>query len=228
MDIDPQKDIIVFLHGLGRCRLSMTCLANRFHRRGYRTLNIGYPSRRYAIGELTNIVHQTLETRIPPGIRTVHAVTHSLGSILWRQLLAGQTLFTPGRVVMLAPPNQGSELTDRFCDHKWFRCYVGPAGCELGTGTAGIPARLGPVSSPTGIIAGHVRWSLFDRWLSSDHDGRVLRDSTAVAGMTDWIQVPYGHSFIMYRKPVFYLTLSFLQTGHFPPAIQSGFQREEH
>jgi hypothetical protein len=227
MDMDPQQDIIVFLHGLGRCRLSMTCLATRFHRRGYRTLNIGYPSRRYPIRKLTDIVHHTLERRIPSGIRTVHAVTHSLGSILWRQLLKNGPPFTPGRVVMLAPPNQGSELADHFCDHAWFRSYAGPAGCELGTGTEAIPARLGPVSSPTGIIAGHTSWSLFDRWLPGDHDGRVLRDNTSVAGMTDWIQIPYGHSFIMYRKTVFYLTLSFLRTGHFLPPVRSDTQKEE-
>ena len=120
-------DCVILLHGLARTEAAMERLAERFTEAGYSVVNKGYPSREFPIEELAPLaVEQGLEA-CPAGA-TVHVVTHSLGGILVRQYLATHTLPRLGRVVMIAPPNQGSEVVDRMRNVPGFRLLNGPGG----------------------------------------------------------------------------------------------------
>jgi hypothetical protein len=74
----------------------------------------------------------------------VHFVTHSMGGILLRYYLEDHNLERLGRVVMLAPPNQGSEVVDNLRDVPGYKEILGPAGIQLGTDEDSIPSQLGP------------------------------------------------------------------------------------
>ena len=152
------------------------------------------------------------------GCTTIHFVTHSLGGILVRYYLAQRPLAELGRIVMLSPPNQGSEAVDALRDNFFYRWYNGPAGMQLGTDADGIAARLGPVDYPVGVITGNVH-SFFDGWLSAiipgEDDGKVSVARAKVAGMTDFLVVPHPHPFIMNQEEVIAQTLHFLQEGKF-------------
>lgn len=208
---------VVLLHGLGRSWLSMLRLERALRRDGYRVHNVDYPSRQASIQELAREhVGAVVQRLRDEGAGKIHFVTHSMGGILVRQYVAEHGLPEIGRVVMIAPPNAGSEVADVLC--KWLpaRWWCGPALHELGTGDESVPLSLGPVPFETGVIAGRRRiFPWFDRLLGEPNDGLVRVEATRVAGAAEWIEVPYGHSLPMWAGPVVELVLRFLRTGTF-------------
>ncbi len=216
---DTALECVVLLHGLGRTYRSMGDMADALRDAGYLPVNIDYPSREFPIETLAEAaVGRGIERCRRAHARRIHFVTHSLGGILARYYLAHEPLPELGRVVMLSPPNRGSEVADALADNPLYVWLNGPAGQQLGTGSADMPARLGPVDYPTGVITGD-RAAFYDAWLTgvfdSANDGKVSVERARVEGMTDFLVVPYTHTFIMAADDVIRQTLHFLRHGRF-------------
>ena len=215
----PNVECVVLLHGLGRTADSMDDLAEALESAGFDTANLDYPSRDQSIETLA------MDT-IPSGIRQcqakgaqqLHFVTHSMGGILLRYYLTQEPINNLGRVVMLSPPNQGSEIADALKDNALYQWYNGPAGQQLGTEPDGFVAGLGPVDYPVGIITGNAH-ALFDVWFAreipGDDDGKVSVERAKVKGMIDFLVLPYSHPFIMQKKAVADQAIHFLRHGMF-------------
>jgi len=183
---------------------------------GYQVVNIGYPSRRYPIQGLAACIANSIRVHCSDWVQTIHFVTHSLGGIVLRCYLQDHPLPNLGRVVMLAPPNQGTQLADRFMGNWFYRWMVGPVGDQLGTGDTSVPLQLGAVDYPVGVIAGDKSLNpIFSRLIPGPDDGRIPVERTQLAGMTDFITVPYSHSLMMYYREVIQQTAQFLAQGHF-------------
>ncbi len=196
---DSKKtDCVILLHGLVRSSASMKPLATALAAQGYFVANIDYPSRSKAIPELAELaVNKGLES-CPTTIERVHFVTHSLGGILLRYYLESTPIPKLGRVVMIGPPNQGSQVVDRYRKVPGFALLNGPAGLQLGTDKDGITASLGPVNFPLGIIAGTTSVNpILSLSLPNPDDGKVSVESTKVDGMTDFVAVPHSHPLMM-------------------------------
>lgn len=184
---------------------------------GFHVLNVGYPSRTTSIGHLAGtVVPEAIGKCRDVGATRIHFVTHSLGGILVRAFLSANAMQDLGRVVMLGPPNRGSEVVDVLGRYWIFGKLNGPAGRELGTGVDSTPNRLGPVKFPLGIIAGDrsVNW-INSLWIRGDDDGKVSVERTKVAGMTDHIVVHAAHPFLMQDARAVRQTIRFLRTGTF-------------
>ena len=133
----------------------MELMAWTLEEAGYRVANIDYPSRRYSIEELAPLAVEAGIHACSDDVDLVHFVTHSLGGILVRYYFADNELDTLGRVVMLGPPNQGSNAADALRGVPGFEWLNGPAGYQLGKGEESIPLMLGPPDFDVGIIAGN-------------------------------------------------------------------------
>jgi pimeloyl-ACP methyl ester carboxylesterase len=147
--------------------------------------------------------------------RKVHFVTHSLGGILVRQYFQDHAAPEARRVVMLGPPNHGSEITDRYKDAWWYREATGPAGQQLGTRPDSLPNRLKPIPLEIGIIAGTSGGDLFSSEFKEANDGKVSVESTKLGEMKDFLAVDTGHTFIMNADEVIGQVVHFLKEGRF-------------
>lgn len=208
-------DTVVLLHGLGRSAWSMKRLEWALRAEGYHVVNFAYPSRHATVETLAEQHLGPLLRALPvaPG-GAVHFVTHSMGGIVLRCYLRDHPAPAPGRIVMLAPPNQGSEVVDRLHARWFYRMINGPAGAQLTT--QGLPGKLGRAPRGTGVIAGNFSFNpLFSSWMPGPGDGKVSVASTRLDGADDFLVLPYSHTWLMWRAPVIDQVRAFLRDGKF-------------
>ena len=211
-------ECVVLLHGLARTSRAMEPMAEALTEDGYIVANIDYPSREYPIEELAPIaVGDGIEACKNNGSApTIHFVTHSLGGILVRQYFAAQVPDSRGRVVMLAPPNQGSNAADAMQGVPGFDWLNGPAGHQLGKGEESVPLRLGAPDFEFAVIAGDRTIDpVTSQVLENPDDGRVSVEDTKLDGMRDFRVLSVSHAFIMQDDEVMLLVSNFLRYGSF-------------
>jgi len=206
---------VILLHGLARTDRSMKKLERALVEQGYHVVNVGYQSTRHDVDTLAESAIAPALEACPAGNR-IHFVTHSLGGILVRQYLERHAIDNLGRVVMLGPPNQGSEVVDRLGDFPGFHFIYGDAGLELGTGKASLPKRLGRADFDLGIIAGTRSINLLlSRMIPGANDGKVSVENTRLEGMRDHLEMPVTHTFMMQNPQVIEQVVHYLRHGKF-------------
>ncbi len=198
-----KKDYVVLIHGFWRSARSMKKLESKLSQEGYEVINIDYPSKEKTIesisdGYLKNILKENCLDKK----RKIHFVTHSMGGIIVRHFLANNKLPNLGRVVMLAPPNNGSKMADVFSRFEVMNKVLGPALKQLTSSKKSPPKAIMKPYYEVGIIAGKF-------------DGKVSLKSTKLDGMKDYLVVPSAHSFIMDWDEVIVAVKNFIEKGKF-------------
>jgi len=212
-----ENECVVLVHGLNRGDGSLFLMERLLSAAGYQVVNLDYPSRSATVEELVGYLDDAV---VACDGQTVNFITHSLGGILVRGWVGLKDRANLGRVVMLAPPNQGSELVDAMADLALYRFITGPAGQQLGTDEEGAPARFGPVDFDLGVIAGNRSLNpVFSIMIPGEDDGAVSVESTKIEGMADHIVLPVTHTFMMNNPLAIAQAMIFLQTGHFDHAL---------
>ncbi|MBL4590025.1 MAG: alpha/beta fold hydrolase [Alphaproteobacteria bacterium] len=220
MAIEPQETVVL-LHGIARTGDSLSTIEHVLKENNYRVVNITYPSQKKNLKDIAKYLNDVHLTKKFWATQTkVHIVTHSMGGLVARQYLEQYKdtidLNKLGRVVMMAPPNKGSEISDLIHNTPVYNWYYGPAGQELTTEEqAKNMAR--PTFYELGIIAGKKEWTYFvAAWVTpGKSDGRVTVESTKLDGMKDHVSLSATHTFIMEKPLVHQHILYFLKTGEF-------------
>lgn len=207
---------VVLLHGLARSSGSMSKMEVALQKAGFSTCNIDYPSTKFPIEKISaQFVVPEIQKCVSRGT-PVSFVTHSMGGIIVRDIRRAEPGMPFGRVVMLGPPNHGSELVDHMQGWSLFQWINGPAGQQLGTGGQSVPNSLGAATFEVGIIAGNKPFlEPFTRFIGAPSDGKVSLESAKLDGMRDYLVMPVTHSLMMRNEQVIAQTVSFLNNGHF-------------
>lgn len=211
------QQYVILLHGLCRTSRSMAPMERALSASGFHVVNVDYSSRTGSIVKLSDAaIGLAVADCQKAGATKIDFVTHSLGGILVRSYLSRHTLPNLGRVVMLGPPNRGSELVDKLGSFWWFKKINGPAGNELGTDSNSTPNQLGPVNYCVGVIAGDrsINW-INSLLIPGSDDGKVSVERTKLAGMADHIVIHATHPFLMRNQTAIRQAIQFLRAGRF-------------
>jgi pimeloyl-ACP methyl ester carboxylesterase len=208
---------VVLLHGLGRSSASLFLLARRLRTAGHQTVSPNNPSRRLDVRACAaHLAPQIAAVQDRAGSE-IAFVTHSMGALVARALLAGHGVRARA-VVMLAPPNGGSEVADHLRRYRLARALLGPALEDLCTTRAG---NLPVPDCRVGIIAGTRSYvPLTSRALGRQNDGLVAVERTRLPG-AECVVFDVGHTFLMNDRAVAAATIAFLKDGCFPEGARS-------
>lgn len=201
--VENNGDYVVLLHGLGRSSLSMQKIGIYLSKKGYKIINMNYPSRSDNIENLVEYyLKKELKDKYTDRTKKINFVTHSMGGIMVRYFLANNEMENLGRVVMLAPPNKGSEKVDDLRNSNIMNFIMGPAVKEMATDKSSFVNRLSFPEYEVGIIAG-------------EYDKKVSVEKTKLENMKDFFVVKESHTFIMRSGEVIDAVECFLEFGRF-------------
>jgi pimeloyl-ACP methyl ester carboxylesterase len=217
-DVQPTSDhLVLLLHGIFRSKDSFGPMTRALRADGYEAHPINYPSTRQSLEDHADQVEALLNRA--EGVSTLSLVTHSMGGIVSRVLLARKRSpwrrrIKVNRLVMIATPNQGSEIALRLDNVPAFGAVAGPSLQQL------HPKRASELPLPDvkfGIVAGARGDERgFNPLLTGDDDMTVTVESTKLAGAEDfYLATGAVHTFVMIRPDVVDATLRYLRTGRF-------------
>ncbi|MGD9158197.1 MAG: alpha/beta hydrolase [Desulfobacteraceae bacterium] len=214
---DEETECIILLHGLVRTERSMLKLERYLKNHGFHVINIGYPSREKDIQTLSvETINKAIKECEKVNPIKIHFVTHSMGGILVRYYLETNKINNLGRIVMLSPPNQGSEAVDKFKELSLFKWLNGPAGSQLGTDKDSLPNKLGPPDYEVGIITGDRTTNpILSMIIPGKDDGKVSVEKAKLAGMKDFLVVHKSHPFIIKDEDIMNQVIYFIENGVF-------------
>ena len=214
-ELKNDGDYVIILHGITRSNKHMQKLATYLQKDGFDVINLSYPSTTHKIEDLTEIINKEISQRTPEKKR-IHFIGYSMGGLMVRALIHKYNYKNLGKVVQLAPPNQGSELAD-FVKNFWpYKKIFGPAGQQLITDQSAVKHIFGEVNYELGIIAGNATIDpISSAIIPGENDGKVAVERTKLEGMKDHIVVSASHTFFPFNKEVQKQTLYFLKNGNF-------------
>jgi triacylglycerol lipase len=213
----PATEHVILLHGLCRTTRSMSKMERSLTAEGYTVHNISYPTRKKSVQDLAEEhLKPLLGSPQLQDAEKIHFVTHSIGGIVLRHYLGHHEIKNLGRLVLLGPPNQGSEVVDKIGHWKLFRAIHGPAGQELGTNPKSTPNQLGPLRHTHGVIAGSrsINW-INSLMIKGPDDGKVSVASTRISDTSHHLVMPVTHPYLMRNRRAIAQTSYYLKNGKF-------------
>ena len=221
-----KNETVVLLHGILRAGSSMKPIELYLDQQGYDILNLTYPSNKMPLEQLTDNLHEQIGTAETfNDAAKIHFVTHSMGGLVTRYYLAQHRPNHLGRVVMMGPPNSGSEFADFMLDNKvtrpLFENLFGPAGAQLRADYEHATGAM-KIDYEVGVIAGTLSINPLAPLVLGDtaHDGIVPVSKTVIEGMTDHILIPATHTMMMLNPKVLKEIGGFLDNGKFSPTAK--------
>lgn len=201
-----KQEVVVLIHGLMRTSWSMSSLRRHLEHQGYKVYSYNYLSARYTIQEHSASLNQFIKQLLTehPGAK-LSFITHSMGGIIARDALAKlptNQLKQIGSLIMLAPPNQGSELAKVSLHMAPIISYFIKPLAQLSSESTAYIHHVPIPKVKMGIIAGRF-------------DAKVPPSSARLDDKEELVIVNSTHTFIMTNSQTKKLVSQFLKCGSF-------------
>ncbi|MFY9589203.1 esterase/lipase family protein [Rickettsia endosymbiont of Halotydeus destructor] len=218
MSSPNQPHLVILLHGISKSNSSLKGLEKFINSHGFSTLNINYPSTKYKIQELIELIHIKISSELN-NYNIISFVGFSMGGLIIRAYLNQYKILNLGKVIMIGTPNNGSEVADFFKDNILYKKFFGPAGKQLVTGPKNSDNSdnlYGKLYYECGVIAGSLPLDFYYfLFKGKPNDGKVTVDSTKLEVMKDHIIVKISHWYLPRSKKVWNLIVGFLKYSTF-------------
>lgn len=202
--------LVILAHGLWVPGVVMRPLVARLERAGYGCHIFGYMGRAKPVA-----AHAEGLARLARAVGPAHFVGHSLGGLVVLEALQSDRAVEAGRVVLLGTPARGCLSGRRLERHALGRWLLGKSDRLWREGREARWSR----PEPLGVVAGTVPLGLgrlFGR-LPGSNDGVVTVEETTVDGMSERVDLPVGHSQMLFSSRVASQVEGFLRDGRFAP-----------
>ncbi len=204
---------VVLIHGILRGSRSMNKIKRELVSQGFIVTGFDYSPGDGSIEEISDRLHEIIK-KFPKG--KIHFVTHSMGAVIVRKYISKYKPRNTGRVVMIAPPNNGSVYAAVLMRLPFFEKIFGRSGVEIADGENCILNTLPVPKFEFGVIAGGTGYEIgLNPFLKGDNDGTVLLNETIIKGMADFMQIKGQHSFLLFNNEVISESINFLKNGKF-------------
>ena len=216
--------VVIVLHGLIRTSNSMGVVGKYLQKNSNMTaISYEYASTRKSVKQHAESLGQLIDG-LGKEVTEINFVGHSMGNIVVRRYLFAETKGDRQgdprikRMVMIGPPNQGSQMALMLKKNFIFKVVAGAAGAQMGETWEHLAKKLAIPKFEFGIIAGgqsdeNQRFS--NMFVDGKDDFTVGVEETKLAGATDFLVKPLLHSTMMKQPVTLKATLSFLEHGYF-------------
>lgn len=217
---DVSGPTVIVLHGLGEGRRSMKPLVDHLRQHLDATvLSFGYASTAAGLEAHGRALADVIAGL--PAADSISFVGHSMGNLVvrrWMALAPAADLERVRNMVMLGPPNQGSELARMVAGVSLLAALSEGAARELVLDWNRVSQELAVPTCPFGIVAGGKGDARgFSMLLAGDDDAVVRVEETRLPGADDFLLLPVHHAAMMRSPGVQKATLEFLKSGRFSP-----------
>jgi len=208
---------VYFIHGYGGLGIEMEKVREAIKKSGYDTELYIYRSLIDDVDSVSKNLHLTLKQEKAD---TISFVTHSMGALVVRSMyeridsLSGFPFIH--RIVMIAPPNNGSPVADFVSQFKFVKYIIGPNINNITTNKITGAAKYPIPTCEVGLIAGSYGGKRgFNAFINSDNDGVLIPQNTKMGIEKDVVFVKSWHVGLLFNKKVIKYVTSFIQTGSF-------------
>ena len=120
------------------------------------------------------------------------------------------------RIVMIAPPNNGSPVADFFAQFSFVKYIIGPNINNLTTNPLTGAGKYPIPSCEVGLVAGSFGENKgYNIFVKGDNDGVLLPEKTKMGIEKDVAFIKSGHVELLFNKTVKKYVVRFLKEGRF-------------
>jgi uncharacterized alpha/beta hydrolase family protein len=208
---------IYLIHGFGGIGLELEKIRKSIDDKGFVNEIYTYQS---LVNDVDSVGQNLFEKIRSENYDSISFVTHSMGALVVRSLyehIDSLTVFPfIHRIVMIAPPNNGSPVADFFAQFSFVKQIVGPNVNNLTTNPVTGAGKYPLPTCEVGLIAGSYAGKKgFNIFIKGDNDGVLIPENTKMGIEQDVAFVKSWHVGLLFNKKVIKLVMTFLDKGRF-------------